>query len=310
MGKANYQPNSIGTDARWPPSTTGTPTSPSQYGALQTRERSPTFRDFFSQATLFYQSLTEVEQHHITAALRFELGKVQRPDIRERAVNELLANIDGDLARAVAGAVGVESVQRRDARGASAPGNPGVAVAPSLSMELRPKTSIRGAQVAVLLEDGFSAKDVTAVLKALDAEGAKGVIVARALGSVQSDGTLVIEAEKALASTPSTLFDAVFLPNSNTQALMVPGAPVLQFTPGGVRSLQDGRGHRRGAALVSRAIDQVAPSMPPDGTGVSAGVVLGDGADGAFVGAFVASLTERRHWQRDASQQMGMALRL
>ncbi|MGK2964706.1 MAG: catalase [Tepidiformaceae bacterium] len=310
-GKANYEPNSIGNGCPvLAPLDEGYVHVPEPVMGSKTRERSPTFRDFFSQATLFYRSLTVVEQQHITAALCFEISKVQRPDIRERAVNELLANIDGDLARAVAGAVGVESVQRRDARGASAPGNPGVEVAPSLSMELRPKTSIRGAQVAVLLEDGFSAKDVTAVLKALDAEGAKGVIVARALGSVQSDGTLVIEAEKALASTPSTLFDAVFLPNSNTQALMVPGAPALQF-------IREAFGHYKtvaatgeARALVSRAIDQVAPSMPPDGTGVSAGVVLGDGADGAFVGAFVASLTERRHWQRDASQQMGMALRL
>src|SRR5690606_6964099 len=43
----------------------------------KTRERSDSFKDYFSQAKLFYDSMSEPEKKHILAAFHFELGKVQ-----------------------------------------------------------------------------------------------------------------------------------------------------------------------------------------------------------------------------------------
>src|SRR6185369_11023824 len=73
--------------------------------AQKVRERSPSFFDHFSQATLFYNSQTEVEQEHIVRALRFELGKVETPPIRERMLF-LLAQVDKNLANRVAEGLG------------------------------------------------------------------------------------------------------------------------------------------------------------------------------------------------------------
>ena len=50
------------------------------------------FADHYSQATLFWNSQTPVEQAHIVGAFRFELTQVQVPAIRERVVAQL-ANV-------------------------------------------------------------------------------------------------------------------------------------------------------------------------------------------------------------------------
>jgi catalase len=70
------------------------------------RQRSESFKDHFGQAGMFFRSLSRPEQQHLIEACQFELGKVERREIRER-VAELFARIDGELARAVASSIGV-----------------------------------------------------------------------------------------------------------------------------------------------------------------------------------------------------------
>jgi len=41
------------------------------------RERSPTFADHYSQAWMFWRSMTLPEQRHIVNAFTFELSKVE-----------------------------------------------------------------------------------------------------------------------------------------------------------------------------------------------------------------------------------------
>ena len=49
----------------------------------------------------FYESQTDIEKDHIVSAFRFELGKVEVPEIRERMVT-ILNQIDPELAERVA----------------------------------------------------------------------------------------------------------------------------------------------------------------------------------------------------------------
>ena len=60
------------------------------------------FSDHFSQATLFYRSLTLPEQAHIAEAFTFELGKCHEQAIKERELS-VLANVDAGLCEQVAG---------------------------------------------------------------------------------------------------------------------------------------------------------------------------------------------------------------
>ena len=62
------------------------------------RERSPSFTDHFSQATQFWNSMSDWEKDHIAAAFAFELNQVVDEGVRDRTMNEILVNIHEDLA--------------------------------------------------------------------------------------------------------------------------------------------------------------------------------------------------------------------
>ncbi|QDQ95468.1 catalase [Rhodococcus sp. WB9] len=64
------------------------------------------FDDHFSQARLFYASLSPVEQAHVAQAYTFELGKCYEQVIKERAL-EVVANIDPGLCEQVAVGLGL-----------------------------------------------------------------------------------------------------------------------------------------------------------------------------------------------------------
>lgn len=51
--------------------------------------RSKSFSDHYSQARLFYRSVTPQERKHIAQALTFELSKVDIPEIRRRMLGHL-----------------------------------------------------------------------------------------------------------------------------------------------------------------------------------------------------------------------------
>src|ERR1700748_2504353 len=105
LGRANYQPNSFGEGPRESPQHGFTSFADVENGTKQ-RIRSESFADHYSQARQFFISQTPGEQHHIAAALTFELSKVKTLPIRERMVSHLL-NIDDGLARTVSKALGL-----------------------------------------------------------------------------------------------------------------------------------------------------------------------------------------------------------
>src|SRR4029078_11230783 len=65
------------------------------------RAQPASFDDHFTQATIFYRSLSPTEQANVVAAFTFELGKVYEQPIKERAL-QVLANVDTDLCEQVA----------------------------------------------------------------------------------------------------------------------------------------------------------------------------------------------------------------
>ena len=64
------------------------------------------FAEHYNQATLFWNSQTDVEKPHIVKAFRFELTKVQTPAVRRRVV-ATLRNVAEELAAAVAQGLGM-----------------------------------------------------------------------------------------------------------------------------------------------------------------------------------------------------------
>ena len=108
-GVAPYKPNSLdggcpffaGADDRAPSRTR--PVRVAE--ATKVRDNPASFDDHFSQARLFWLSMTPVEKEHIIRAYTFELGKCYEQAIKERQLQRL-ANIDPVLCQEVATGLG------------------------------------------------------------------------------------------------------------------------------------------------------------------------------------------------------------
>jgi catalase len=205
-GRVNYEPNSWGAEAgpRENPQLGHSSFAADVQGTKQ-RIRSETFSDHYSQARQFYISQLPIEQKHIGDALVFELSKVDRVDIRARAVSHL-RNIDGNLAATVADGLGlalpVAAVAARQ---------PITDLPPSdkLSIAKNGPDSFKGRKLGMLLSDGADAGIVKALIKAVEAEGAVYEVIAPKIAGVTlSDGTTVAAKHK-IDGGPSVLFDAV-----------------------------------------------------------------------------------------------------
>ena len=102
-GAAAYHPNSIDRDE---PKLAdekhgGYVQTPRVIEGTAVRAQPASFDDHFSQATMFYRSLSPIEQTHVVEAFTFELGKVYEQTIKEREL-QVLANVDTDLCEQVA----------------------------------------------------------------------------------------------------------------------------------------------------------------------------------------------------------------
>ncbi len=171
-GRASYEPNSI--DAGWPRETPpaardgGFESYPERIDAAKIRQRSESFSDHFSQARLFFHSMSPHEQEHIIAAYSFELGKVEREHIRARQVNEILANIDLELAARVAANLGLPA----PTAGTVAPRKTALEQSPALSQANLLAGNIKTRKVAILAANGVDGGAIAAIRKVLEAEGA------------------------------------------------------------------------------------------------------------------------------------------
>jgi catalase len=219
-GRTNYFPNSLGGGYPKP--------APENMGGFvhymekvegtKIRERSDSFKDFFTQAKLFYDSMSDIEKKHILEAFHFELGKVEVKEIRQRMVN-MVANFDKNLATDIAKGIGVgpptDEVKIKEAAKDARPritGKKSVNNSPALSMENLKGNSIKGRKVAILIDDGFDNKSVEEIMGMLKENNAMADIISKFHGNKTSSTGETLETDKTHVTTSSVLYDAVFIP--------------------------------------------------------------------------------------------------
>jgi len=220
-GRAAYEPNSLGGGCPFQAGAKmgGFVSFPEPVDGAKVRDRSDSFRDHFSQATMFYNSQTPIEQEHIIEALRFELGKCEFPEIRERMVG-VLEQIDAALAKGVADGLGIKlPVKLKPPMNRQVPADadaaryqptkskPNPKKSPALSIIGNLVPGVKTRKVAILVADGFDAGQVKTMINELTAAGAVPKIVATHGGMV--DGMKV---DFALNTVKSVLFDAIYIP--------------------------------------------------------------------------------------------------
>jgi len=295
-GKANYFPNSIsGNQPDVAPMDKGFVPYPERYSGVATRERTESFKDFFSQARMFLDSQSAPERKHIVEALQFELGKVERMAIRERVVTEILANIDPKLAIEVAGEIGVDPVLVKGSDPVVPEG--AVASSPALSLENQPKATIATRKVAIVIADGFSAADLANVESALKSEGAVVEFISVHLGPVSGDAGEPVEAIRSFRTTPSVMYDAIYVPGGSESVMTLRGEwRARVFVEEAFRHCKPIAAAGEGRDLLAEAGITVSEA---EGVEMNLGVVTAALADsGEFASAFVEAIKQHRHWAR------------
>ncbi|MEO9303261.1 catalase HPII [Acinetobacter pittii] len=222
-GQAAYQPNSIDNDwpAETPPAASngGFESYPENISGHKLRQRSETFSDHFSQPRLYYKSLAPHEQKHVVDAYTFELSKVQRKHIRERQVQQILANIDLDLARQVGANLGIEVPDLTLDYKKTA-----VEKSAKLSFLAFPPEDIQGRKVAVLIHNLVKSDELEVMKNWAIKEGVTLHLLAPSLAPVKDHQDKIITADGMQMAEPSIAYDAVIIPDGdNLNAVMQDG---------------------------------------------------------------------------------------
>ncbi|MBF8744600.1 catalase HPII [Pseudomonas monteilii] len=291
-GRASYEPNSI--DGGWPKET---PAGPQDGGfesyqeridAHKIRERSESFADHFSQARLFFESMSETEQQHIVKAYSFELGKVEREHIRAREVNEILANIDLQLAAAVAANLGLPAPKAGTVKVKGSQ----LKQSPALSqMNHLGDVGIKGRKIAVLVADGVDGGSVDHWRKALEAHSARILVLGPTSAPVKTADGQMLAVDASMEGMPSVMFDGVVVPGGKKalDALAASGL-AKHFLLEAYKHLKAIASAAEGKSLI-------------DGLGLKMDKGLLAGDDQKAVDAFVKAVEGHRVWEREAAAE-------
>jgi len=268
------------------------------------RDRGPD--DVYAQATLFWNSVSEIEQDHIVDAFTFELGKVEVPGVVGRMVARL-ALIDEELAQRVCFGLGLPGPQSPeevgapgrdpdaerggrnagDGDGALPDATGGVSTSPSLAMITEDVYPVDARVVHILANEGCDIAGVRALKNELLLAGATPHVIATHKGPISggSRGRDSIVVDRSFHTARSVEADAVVVASGGNLA----GSPfAMTYVQSAFRHFKPIAAWGDGTeVLASSGIDSDAP-----------GVVVGDRANRAFARDVLASLAVHRHWER------------
>ena len=296
-GRVAYEPNSLGGGCPFQAGVTGFVSFPQPMQEDKLRGKPEKFADHYTQATLFYESQTDVEQSHINAAFRFELSKLSVPAIRERMVASLV-NVSTKLAAAVAEGLGIE-VPPAMPRALLNPTPAEVMKSPALSLAALPGMGgIRTRRIAILVADGVAGQAIATLQAELLSAGAVPCVIAPRLGPVKMASGEALVATGTLENSASVLFDAVVLPDGAAAvALLSLHGQTMEFVT---------HQYRHGKTILALG----ASKTLLDEAGIAATFASGDDDPGilwvqsedivAGAAAFIKAVGKHRHAARDS----------
>ncbi|WP_261129816.1 catalase [Bacillus sp. Marseille-Q3570] len=240
------------------------------------RARSDSFKDHFSQATLFWNSMSNHEKEDIKQAFSFELGKVESKSVQQQVV-DMFANVSMELATEVAEAIGAEKPQGEDSNVTKS--------SPALSMDntvKKPDTR----KVAVIVADEFDGKEIKSVLDGLKDNGAQPEIISAKLGEVKGSDGSTLEVDHTFLTADSVLFDAVYAVGGKNESKKFYNDAAYFINEAFMHFKPIGATHEGTKWLKKMEFDK------------SPGVVLGKDIS-EFTNEFLGAIAEHRHWERE-----------
>ena len=289
--RVNYSPNSLGDNKPAVSSEAeGAYVSyPEPVEGRKVRERSPSFQEHFSQATLFWNSLSVPEKEHLVEAAHFELGKVKNKDVQQRMVDRF-NQVDHELAKRIAQGIGIPAPTK-------AVGQNHGQRSDALSQENTTKTA-KGRKVAILAADGVDASQMMAMKKALKEVDVETEVISK-FGTLKTKDGQEMEADKTFLTGASVMFDAIYVPGGAQSIEMLKmNGEALNFINEAFRHCKPlaatGEGIELLKASMIQGITLADSSMQDD-----QGVVTARTADvGEIAKSFIQAIAQHRHWTR------------
>ncbi len=240
-GRVAYFPNSLGNGA--PAQQPEAPDAFRSYGeridGRKIRARSESFTDFFSQATLFWNSMAAWEKEHIVEAFAFELNNCETKAVPQAVMGNLLVNIHPDLAKRISDKTGLDIEACK--RGAPKPvvteiavpdtmpsGTKVVKASPALSMD-KLAEGIKGRKIAILAGEGVDGTQMGTLKSGLEAEGAVVEVIAAHGGTITCSLGKSVKVDRPAPNAPSVIYDAVAVPGGASAAKLAKTGLALAF---------------------------------------------------------------------------------
>jgi catalase len=316
-GKINYWPNRNGTLPAAKPSEGGYFDYPEKIVAMKQRLASKKFKEHFSQAQLFYNSMSDVEKSHIINALGFELDHCDDPVVYNRMVDRL-CDISLDLAQAVAEKAGAPTPTKasRPNHGLKAKGLSQFEFTPE-ALGLEPTIASRG--IALIIADGFNLSEYEAVKGALSAAGAFCFTIGpKRQAVIPSGGGKGVSPDHHFEGMRSTMFDSLYICGGSHVSTLMKQGRVIHW-------VREAFGHCKAIGATGEGVKLVQQACGIEGMMFSAekggdvvdcyGVVTAGGvSDGVsslkeglkmlkgaknFIDAYAFNISQHRNFQRE-----------
>jgi len=250
---------------------------PEQVEGTVTRDHpSEKFDDHFSQARLYWNSMSAVDQQDIITSFSFHLGKVKSPSVRQQAVN-MFVNVDKAMATEIARNVGVNP-----------PNGNHVDVddsSPALNLDNTPHSAATQT-TGVLIADQFHDDEVRQTIETLKQHGVFVKVISDTLGSVTGTGGMELPVDATFVTTHPALFDSYYVVGGTSQNQKMFEEHVKEFTRMAYKFFKP-----IGVATTGmRYLDLV------EGASLS-GVIMAE-SDQNFARNFVDAIAQQRFWDR------------
>lgn len=180
--------------------------------SVKERRASKSFDDHFSQSSLFWKSLSEIERQHLADAFIFELGKCYEETIRRRELKNLAA-IDAQLCETVAAGLGLDAPAADEQPATDVPPSPALS-------QVRGQWPVSGRKVGIVASANTPFEQIKVLRATVDDAGMVPLLVAPTGGRL-GEGSESIAVERTYATMRSVEFDAVVLTEGIESSLEV-----------------------------------------------------------------------------------------
>jgi catalase len=276
-GRVAYHNNSLANNSPYtvPGTKGGFVTYPSTVEGQKTRKTAPSFKDHYSQARLFWNSMSSIEKSHIIQALSFELGKVKSVSVRQQVVN-MLGRISTELAVLVASELEVDAPNVQESQVTKSSSALSMANTKFLPNTLR---------IGVIVGEGFDGQSTQYILDQLIQVGLQPVIINARLGTVKGTNGVELKVDDSFLTGSPLLYDGLYIVGGQEEndyslrkTITFVGETYKHFKP--IGASQDG------AAIIQ-----------PLGIIGKPGVII-EHDPTSFANKFISAMSKQRFWER------------